>query len=364
MITCSDHGRRGAALPGERGVVTIMFALLLPVLLGFGAFAIDYPYLLVTRAQMQTAADAAAMAGGRYLGEGGVPNWATATAQAQAMLANNKVDGKVITQATIQTGYWDTSGNQMGLQLLPMTPTKTDVPAIRVSISRSSGQNSGEIKTMFANFFGIASLPVSVSAVAARAGPSTIGANVLFPLAMPQCMYDTYWNSSTSPPGPKIDPSTKKVYVFQFGSATYTGCNISGNKFPAGAWAGPTSSDTSSSKLQSLVTDRIGQSMSIGDKVFINSGNFGNPLYNAVNNCSAAAAVANQTCRYVSVAIFANNATTGYNPITGFACIEILSAVGSSSKYVRASMSTKCPTTPSSGIGPSYGVATPPKLFM
>jgi hypothetical protein len=343
--------------------VSILFALLLPLLLGFGALAVDYPYLWVTRAQMQTTADAAAMAGGRYLGEGGTPNWTTATAQAQAMLASNLVDGKVITQASIQTGYWDTSGNQLGLQLLPMTPAKTDVPAIRVAISRSSGQNTGEIKTFFANFFGIASLPVSVTAVAARAGPSTIGANVLFPLAMPQCMYDTYWNASSTPPGPKIDPSTKKAYVFQFGSATYAGCNINGNKFPAGAWAAATSADTSSSALQSLVTSRIGQSMSIGDRVFVNSGNFGNPLYTAVNNCSASAAVSSQTCRYVSVAIFANNSTTGYNPITGFSCIEILSAVGGSSKYVQASMSTQCPTTPSSGIGPSYGVSGPPKLF-
>jgi len=348
---------------GERGVVSLLFALLLPLLLGFGAFAVDYPYLLVTRAQLQTTADAAAMAGGRYLGEGGTPNWTTASAQAQAMLANNPVDGKLITQATIQTGYWDTSGNQVGLQLLPMTPAKTDVPAVRVSISRSSGQNTGEIKTFFANFFGIASLPVSVTAVAARAGPSTIGANVLFPLAMPQCMYDTYWNASSTPPGPKIDPSTKKAYVFQFGSVTYVGCNINGNKFPAGAWAAATSADTSSSALQNLVTSRIGQSMSIGDRVFINSGNFGNPLYTAVNNCSASAAVSSQTCRYVSVAIFANNSTTGYNPITGFSCIEILSAVGGSSKYVQASMSTQCPTTPSSGIGPSYGVSGPPKLF-
>ncbi|NBO89745.1 MAG: pilus assembly protein TadE, partial [Betaproteobacteria bacterium] len=56
---------------------------------------------------MQTTADAAAMAGGRYLGEGGTPNWTTATAQAQAMLASNLVDGKVITDASIQTGYWD-----------------------------------------------------------------------------------------------------------------------------------------------------------------------------------------------------------------------------------------------------------------
>lgn len=359
----SSHWRRGSALHGERGVVSILFALLLPLLLGFGALAVDYPYLWVTRAQMQTTADAAAMAGGRYLGEGGTPNWTTATAQAQAMLASNLVDGKVITDASIQTGYWDTSGNHLGLQLLPMTPAKTDVPAIRVSISRSIDQNTGEIKTFFANFLGIASLPVAVTAVAARAGPSTMGANVLFPLAIPQCMYDNYWNASSTPPGPKIDPSTRKSYVFQLGSKTYAGCNIKGTSFPAGAWAAATSADISSSSLTTLVTTRIGQSMSIGEEIFVNSGNFSNPLYTAVNNCSAAAATAKQTCRYVTVAVFDNVATTGYNKITGFACMEILSGNGPS-KYVDASMSTQCPINPSSGIGPSYGVSGPPKLFL
>jgi hypothetical protein len=45
----------------ERGVISILFALLLPLLLGFGAFAIDYPNMLSVRTQMQTAADAAAL---------------------------------------------------------------------------------------------------------------------------------------------------------------------------------------------------------------------------------------------------------------------------------------------------------------
>ena len=357
MIKRAQHTR-------QRGVVSILAALLLPLLLGFGAFAIDLPNMWSIRSQMQTAVDAAAMAGARYLGEGGTPNWSTAITQAQSMLNSNPVAGVRLTQATIQVGYWDTTNAHAGLQLLPMTPAKTDIPAIQVSLSQSIGQNNGEVKTIFANFLGIASLPVSVRAVSARAGAATMGANVLFPLAIPKCMYDTYWNSSSSPPGPKIDPSTKRVYVFQMGSNTYAGCNVNGTKFPAGAWAAATSGDTSSSNLLSLVTTRIGPSLSIGDPIFVNSGNYGQTLYTAVNNCSAAASPSLQTCRYVNVALFDDTTTTGYNKITGFACIEILSASGGSSKYVVASMSTQCATAPSSGIGPSYGVTTPPKLLL
>lgn len=361
MCRALHDGRR---LQPQQGVVSLLFALLLPLMLGFAAFAVDWPYFLATRTQLQTTADAAALAGGRYLGEGGSPNWDTAVAQAQAMLASNPLTGRVISQASIQAGYWDTSSNHAGLQALPMTPTKTDVPAIRVSISLAQDQNNGEVASVFAHFLGINSLPLAVSAVGARSGAATMGSHVLFPLAIPQCMYDTYWNSSASPPSPKIDPSTKSVYVFQMGSNSYSGCNINGTKFPAGAWAAATSGDTSSSVLLDLISSRMGQSLSIGDQIFVNSGNYGQSLYTTVNGCSAAASTLNQTCRYVNVAVFNDTTTTGYNKITGFACIEILSASGGSSKYIVASMSTKCATQPSSGIGPSYGVTTPPRLFM
>lgn len=347
----------------ERGVVSILFALLLPLLLGFGAFAVDYPFLLVARSEMQTVADAAAMAGARYLGEGGVPNWDIAIAQAQTALNRNLVAGKSITQASIQVGYWDTSSNRVGLQLLPMSPAKTDVPAISVAISRSPGQNGGEINTVFANFFGANSLPVSVTAVSARSGPSTMGTNVVFPLIFSQCMYNQYWNSASTPPGPKLD-TNGQPFKFQIGSKTDTGCTASGTKFPTGAWAATSSGDLTSSKLESLVGSRLTQSLSIGDQIFANTGTFSQQLYTAVNKCSAAAATANQTCRYVTVGVVQDGAATGVNSLVGFACIEILSAQGGSSKYVEASMSAQCPTQPSSGIGPNYGISGPPKLFM
>jgi Flp pilus assembly protein TadG len=355
---------RREKLGSQQGVVSLLFALLLPLMLGFAAFAVDLPYFLTTRNQMQTTADAAALAGGRYLGESGQPNWDVAIAQAQAMLSSNPVAGQTLTQATVSAGYWDTSSSHRGLQALPMTPASTDIPAVQVSLSFQAGQNNGELKTIFANFLGIHSLAITVRAVAARSGAGTIGSNVLFPLAIPQCMYDNYWNASTSPPSPKIDPSTKSVYVFQIGTSTYSGCNINGTKFPAGAWAAATSADTSSSQLLSLITARISKSLSINDQIFVNSGNYGQSLYTAVNSCSAAVSPAMQTCRYVTVPIFNNTTTTGYNKITGFACMEILSATGGSTKTITASMSNKCATAPSSGIGPNYGVTTPPKLFL
>lgn len=355
------HTTPSNKLKPQRGVVSVLFALLLPVLLGFGALAVDFPYLLTTRAEMQTVADAAALAGARYLGEGGVANWDTAITQSQTALAKNTVSGKTITQATILAGYWDTSSNQVGLQPLPMTPLKTDVPAIKVSISRSNGQNSGEVSTIFANFIGIKSLPVSVSAVAARAGPSTVGANVLFPMVMSQCIYDLYWNASSNPPGPKLDTKGNPI-KFNLGDKNDPGC---GSKSLSGEWAVPLGESKSDPNLQDLVVSRVKQSLSVGDQVSVTPSNHSNSLYDAVNKCSAAAKlIADQTCRYVTMPVVSNSVKSGNNTIYGFACIEILSAAGSSSKFVTVTMSTKCQTPPSTGIGPSYGVSTPPKLFM
>ncbi len=346
----------------QRGVISVLFTLLLPLLLAFGAFAVDYPYLTLTRAQMQTVADAAALAGARYLGEGGSANWDTAIAQTQSALALNSVGGKAISQATILAGYWDTSSNRAGLQPLPMNPTKTDVPAIKVSTSQSAGQNFGEVSTIFANFFGIKSMPISVSAVAARSGPSTVGANTIFPLAFSQCIFDKYWDSSSNPPGPKLDSKGNPIQ-FNIGSKSDPGCI--GTSYSSGDWAVPAGENTDYGNLAGFVMNRIPQSLSLGDPINVTPGSHSNTLYSTVDGCSAAAIPSKQTCRFVTIPVLSNGVKAGNNTIYGFACIEILgSGGGGSSKYVVATMSQKCKVTPSTGIGPSYGFSSPPKLFM
>ncbi|HET9159303.1 MAG TPA: pilus assembly protein TadG-related protein, partial [Caulobacteraceae bacterium] len=47
----------------ERGNIAILFALMLPLVVGGAAFGVETTYWYLTRLQMQTAADAAAMAG-------------------------------------------------------------------------------------------------------------------------------------------------------------------------------------------------------------------------------------------------------------------------------------------------------------
>src|SRR5215831_18933678 len=50
-----------------RGTVAVLFATMLPVLIGFAALSVDTSLIAVARSQLSTAADAAALAGAMQL---------------------------------------------------------------------------------------------------------------------------------------------------------------------------------------------------------------------------------------------------------------------------------------------------------
>ena len=52
----------------QRGSVIIIFAVCLFLLVGLAALAVDIGYVYTTRSELQNVADAAALAGARYLG--------------------------------------------------------------------------------------------------------------------------------------------------------------------------------------------------------------------------------------------------------------------------------------------------------
>jgi hypothetical protein len=49
-------------------------------------------------------------------------------------------------------------------------------------------------------------------------------------------------------------------------------------------------------------------------------------------------------------------------PITSFACARIVDA-SKNDKTITIQLSTQCPEPPSGGIGPDFGVISPPSLF-
>lgn len=117
----------------ERGAVAVAVAILLPVIIGTTGLVIDVGSWYETQSQLQTAADAASLAGARYL-----PNSpSSATAAAQTYAADN-VSGATVTV---------------------VTPYNGDASEIQVTVSKPG-------TVTFASIFGISGPTITASAVA------------------------------------------------------------------------------------------------------------------------------------------------------------------------------------------------------
>jgi len=343
----------------QKGAVTLLVALTLPILIGAAALAVDMAHLHVVRNELQNDADAAALAGARvlYNSTTGSTDWSLAQAQAQAAIALNRATGIQLTEGRVQTGYWNLTGSATSLQGLPMTPTVNDAPAVQVTVRKAEGQNSGPVRTFLAGILGTSTVPLQATAVAGVTSPGR--ASLTFPVAMSQCMYQKFWNMSAQPPAPVNDPKTGKPYVFKIGSLYhYDNCD-------SGQWTALNFSGKGAKTIDQILAhdqelfDPPPPMLSIGDTVFMDSGSK-TSLYKAVEQCIKAK---EYPCNTVVMPVL-DQVVAGTNAtITGFACLKILGANGGNQKFIEVQMSNTCPPIPSGGVGPNYGVISPPSLF-
>jgi Flp pilus assembly protein TadG len=142
------NSTRLAGLRGGRskdgGYVAVMTAMLMMVLMGLAAFAVDVGHWYLVGQQEQRAADAAAMAGVTYL----PGNLALATSTAQSY---SKINGFQNGGATTVTAALDTSATRL-----------------RVTVNQT-------VTNFFGSLLGVASTTVSRTAVADYAGPVPMG---------------------------------------------------------------------------------------------------------------------------------------------------------------------------------------------
>jgi len=338
----------------QRGSVSLMVAFLLPIFLGLAALAIDLVYLQIVRNEMQNDADAAALTGAAYFFDGtnATPNWTLATQKAQVAVTTNTASGTALKTGTVATGYWNLVDTPKVLQTLPMVPKAYDAPAIQVSVAKTSSTNDGEVPTFFARYWGIVSKPMQATAVAGLASPSTILPGGVFPMVVAQCLYDTYWNFNATPAGPKIDPTTGKPYIFKIGSDYhYATC-------ASGQWTSLLDDSNSTSDIKDLIEDGNPVDLSIGQSIWIQTGAKAS-LFGTVRNCSKKG---DKSCEYVVIPTVNTVTAHARAPIIAFACMHILDA-NQGSKYIEVEMSTQCKAPWGTGIGPNYGVVSPPSLF-
>ncbi len=174
----------------QDGAVAIVVALLLVVLLVFGAFAVDFGYLYVVKNQVQNSADAAALAGATiyYRNSVSTDNFA-ASGGPQTITAN--CTGSSLTEQAACTAAAALPLNEpaaytfqvkadIGNNLTPAVPA---FPAVQVDVTRTS------VPFFLARAIGFTTRTISASATAI-ARNSTSPANApLLPIAFNQCVF-------------------------------------------------------------------------------------------------------------------------------------------------------------------------------
>lgn len=180
----------------ENGTVVIFVAIVLIILLGFAALAIDIGHITVTKNELQNVADASALAAARKIGsiyetmtyeeqQNYVCNPDEIKEIAKEVGIKNQADKKYITinDEDIIIGQWNP-------QTKTLTPTLNQPDAVRVIARRDSSANQ-PISNFFAKIFGKDTTDVRADAIAALTGDSTAEEGGLFvPVGIPRRWFE------------------------------------------------------------------------------------------------------------------------------------------------------------------------------
>ncbi len=155
MITLKTNRQRGATMA--------LVLVAMTGLCGMAALSIDVATVCVARQQLQTAADAAALAGAGRLRTGADPS--AARLAAQMVAESNEVlgDGATLNVSTdVIIGDYDAE-----TQAVSATWSGDQLPVVTVTVRRAAGSPDGALPLAFSRMFGVGSVDVQATAVAA-----------------------------------------------------------------------------------------------------------------------------------------------------------------------------------------------------
>lgn len=181
MKKISDSIWRQSLVTDERGATAVIVAIMIVVLLGFGALALDISNAMIARNELQNVADAAALAGARqigvlyqalpqgtpYTGHTINPNVVYTAATGVASQNQARQVAVAVNIADIQIGVW----NSTTRTLAPIT--NTGATGVRVT-ARRDGSANGPVATWLAGVMGINSMNVVATATAALTGTGVL----------------------------------------------------------------------------------------------------------------------------------------------------------------------------------------------
>jgi Flp pilus assembly protein TadG len=170
--------RRRVNRPQRRGAVTVLVAFLLVPSTGMVAFAIDIAWIVQSRSDLQSAADAAALAGAEQLMSGFVQYSLPGQTNQSGVISTTETTAK--TYAKNFAGY-NTAGGVSSLALndgdiefgftdasntYTPAPTYTGFPNTVKVTMRLDSQANGALKLFFAPLFGVNSTSLQATAAA------------------------------------------------------------------------------------------------------------------------------------------------------------------------------------------------------
>ncbi len=177
-----DRNSGKGLLRDRRGAVAAWVALMLVVLLGMAALAVDMGFLWVMRNRLQSTADAAALAGASQLGVDEATVKAEAVAYAQRNLPPGG-HGTALAEPDVVLGHWDDDTRTfipMGTTAAPGEACSNPVPqetnpnclpldAVKVTTRRTQA-NGNPVQLFFAGVLGIQTADVVTAAIAQGEG--------------------------------------------------------------------------------------------------------------------------------------------------------------------------------------------------
>lgn len=373
--------------------MAIIAAVFLLAMLGIGAFAIDLGRWFVVKNELQNAADAAALAGaGRlYPSIASGPNWAAAATEGNNAVSLNASDKVALSTGTVVPGYWDFA-TQTFDATTGKTPGTNDLPALRVTVERKAGVNTGPVAMTFGRIFGTETMDAAATATAVSSlAPSMAAAGTMAPFAISSCIVGAsseVWDADAD--APIGDPPKK--FILASGAANNNHCDVGATeKCHCGQWASsdednPNSAAAMRNRIINLNEDPLhiagGGQVDVIDETYVAPGVMAS-LYDTADQY--------WTGKDIRVAVVGGSAvlgSPGLTPVQGFACLHVYKVVtnnGNCTHYnnegplpgaLGGNGKGKCMVVSLSnelscrmpggggnpGPGPSYGVSLPPRL--
>ena len=288
----------GKIFSSERGfIVVVLAAGALIVLFAFAGLAIDVGRAYVVKGELQKAADAAALAGAGnlFIMNASAPptlSWTNAESAATGFIGKNTVENRALTEGQVESGYWDlasTSSNTLQPQgTLPGTCSLSNsacsynsdcslselciqryAPAVKVTVSKSPGNNGGAMVAFFARVAGRDDFQVGGSAIAVSGFIGTIPPGQLFPFTITSCVVNDYFSRSPLP-NPPTEITSVSVYHLKDGSDAIPGqwTNLLSEKEPSANRL----KDDYVANLLDPETGAPAPATSVGDSIYIDPG--------------------------------------------------------------------------------------------